>query len=285
MSLLDLQGTRYGPFRVRMSAEQVGAYVAATRDDPQRWTSHAPPSFAGALLFATAPSFLHDDAVKPYTKLLVHADQTFAWHKPLAVGVDVSVEGELSRVRERTGISFATFNSVVSDADGALIEGVSTFLMGDGRPPDPAADEGEPPVEARDVCDPAPATSQAAVGPVAAIRRSASRLDLVRYAAASGDFNPVHFDHETAVRAGFAGVLVHGLLMAAWLTQPAVAVTSRPDPLEIARFRFRNPLRPAAPATVGGEIMSIDGALADARLTLGHEGTEYVDARIRIRTG
>lgn len=39
-----------------------------------------------------------------------------------------------------------------------------------------------------------------------------TRLDLIKYAGASGDFNPIHTIDEAAARAGLPGVIAHGML-------------------------------------------------------------------------
>ena len=39
-----------------------------------------------------------------------------------------------------------------------------------------------------------------------------TRESLVRYAAASGDFNPIHYSDDVAERVGLPGVLAHGML-------------------------------------------------------------------------
>jgi len=39
-----------------------------------------------------------------------------------------------------------------------------------------------------------------------------SRESLVRYAGASGDFNPIHYRDDVAQRVGLPGVLAHGML-------------------------------------------------------------------------
>jgi acyl dehydratase len=39
-----------------------------------------------------------------------------------------------------------------------------------------------------------------------------TREDLVRYAGASGDFNPIHYRDDVAQRVGLPGVLAHGML-------------------------------------------------------------------------
>lgn len=38
-----------------------------------------------------------------------------------------------------------------------------------------------------------------------------SRLDLIKYAGASGDFNPIHTIDEEAKKAGLPGVIAHGM--------------------------------------------------------------------------
>ena len=47
----------------------------------------------------------------------------------------------------------------------------------------------------------------------------ADRLMLVKWAGASGDFNPHHYDDAFADTQGTDGVIVHGLLKHAWLIQ------------------------------------------------------------------
>ena len=42
--------------------------------------------------------------------------------------------------------------------------------------------------------------------------KGVSHVQIAQYAAATGDFNPLHFDEEHARRAGLPGVIGHGLL-------------------------------------------------------------------------
>jgi acyl dehydratase len=53
---------------------------------------------------------------------------------------------------------------------------------------------------------------QATIGPI-------TRTDIVRYAGAGGDFNPIHHDEEFARAAGMPSVFSHGLLSAGLLAQ------------------------------------------------------------------
>ena len=76
-----------------------------------------------------------------------------------------------------------------------------------------------------------------AVGDTAA-RPSLSRLrraDLVRYAGASGDFNPIHWNERFAVEVGLPDVIAHGMLTMAtaarlvtdWCGDPGAVVELR----------------------------------------------------------
>ena len=105
--------------------------------------------------------------------------------------------------------------------------------------------------------------------------RSASRRDLVKYAGASRDYNPLHWDHQTAVDAGLPGVVVHGLLQSAWMLT-AVTPESGDHPIGSARFRYRNPLRPGV--TVGITTSENEDGSVDVTITDGT--TEYVTARV-----
>ncbi len=51
------------------------------------------------------------------------------------------------------------------------------------------------------------------------VKAPVSRTQLVQYAGASGDYNPIHFDDEAARASGLAGVIAHGMLSMAFLGQ------------------------------------------------------------------
>jgi len=53
-----------------------------------------------------------------------------------------------------------------------------------------------------------------------------TRADLVRYAGASGDFNPIHWSDRVATSVGLPGVIAHGMLTLALVAQ---AVTEWAD--------------------------------------------------------
>lgn len=284
MSDLDaLVGRTYGPFPVRISSAKVDEYVESTGDDPGRWTDYAPPSYGGALLFVAAPAFFRDEAVAPYTRLLVHGEQQFIWHRPLPVGAEVQIEGTVERIRPRSGVYFATYvMSVTDDAGAGYLTSKSTFLMSDVESPGtPLPERGEPAPDERGPND-IPGQVLRTDGAAPPLEKSASRSDLVRYAAASTDFNPIHWDHRLAVEAGLGGVVVHGLLMAAWATQAAARLVSGAHPLIDGRFRFKAPMPAGAAATVS----SVAGPTEDGRravdVEVATDGTVHMTAALGV---
>lgn len=236
MSIEDLAGVTYGPFPYRTDPEKVGEFGAAVGAAPS--DTVAPRSLAAALLFAVAPHLLGDERAGDATQSVIHGDQGFTWYGPIPLDAALAVSGTVTRVRERSGVFFTVFEMEAASAGTPVVTGSSTFLMsGPGAAPGGGGAERE---------EPAPAFGsirelEGVVGaePSVVGRFSASRADLVRYAGASRDWNPIHWDHSAAVAAGLPGVVVHGLLQSAWVVEAAVRLGL--DPTR-ARFRYRRPL-------------------------------------------
>ena len=260
MDVSALADHTFGPHRFRIGVENVADFVAVTGDDPERWGQAAPPGFVAATLFVVAPDLLGQFA----DRSVIHGEQTFTWHRPLAVESDVEVSGNVSRVRERSGINFVSFDLKVDSPDGVVAEGSAMFLV-----------SGESTVMSgvEEALEPAP-LDDGSPGPN---QVGASRADLVRYAAATRDWNPIHWDHNAAVAAGVSGVVVHGLLQAAWAFAAASRLRPGDRPLRSARVRFRNPLPPARPAT-----LTVEAADGGATVIIGDSETEFISARIEL---
>ena len=259
--LTDLVGRSYGPFHLRTSVEKVEEFVLATGDDPGRWEFHAPPGFAAVALFKSAPAFFEDEDAADYAGTLVHVDQTFRWHRPLPQEIDVAVTGEVESVRHRGEMYFVTFTTRTHDDAGMVfLEAASTFLMTEGSlPKEKVTVETEPAWDVRADNEVPTVMAMPAIGEeLPVMLKSASRADLVRYAGATRDWNPIHWDHDAAVEAGLPGIIAHGLLMASWVAQAAARVAPGPQPLLDMRLRFRQPLRPGVQAEVSTEVKAPD---------------------------
>jgi acyl dehydratase len=285
MTPAEMEGLVIGPVTHRVGRERVGAFVDVTGDDTERWRDHAPPGYAAALLFAVAGDFLTDPRIAPYLATLIHIDQQFTFSGPIAVDADVVVTGTVSRVRERGGAYFVTFVASGEVAGEVVLESRSTFLMSDEAAAEVASDEAEPAVDDRDSNETAGVLPDVEVGQTLSMAKSASRKDLIRYSAATGDFNPLHWDHESARAAGLGGVVVHGLLMLSWLAQQASACGTGPAPVAKIKARFRSALRPAEASRVEATVKAIatDGREADIGLRLAAGEADVVTGSAVVR--
>ncbi len=255
-----LTGLELGPAVLEVTASRVADYLEVTADRSDRWRDAAPPGFAAAALFMVAPGLL--DELSGHA--VVHGEQGFTWHRPLMMGETLAVTGSVNRVRHRGGVNYVSFEFLAVGGDTPVVGGSSLFLVaGESLPIEAAFERPEPPHGHRG--DPEPG------------QRSASRADLVRYAAATRDWNPIHWDHEAAVAAGLPGVVVHGLLQASWALQEAYSGRPGDRPFASARVRFRSPLLPARPvmveATSGGDQVVV---------TLNDPEAEYLSARVEL---
>ena len=102
-----------------------------------------------------------------------------------------------------------------------------------------------------------------------------SRTDLVRYAGASGDFNPIHWNDRVAESVGLPGVIAHGMLTMAlggrlvtnWLSDPGAVLSYQ--------VRFTRPV--PVPDVVAGVDDPEQGALVElsaklASISAGDDG-------------
>lgn len=284
VSIDHLAGKSYGPFSVAITPQRVSAYVSATGDDPIRWTDVAPPSIASVALFAAAPEFLFGSDVGDYNRILLHSDQKFEWHRPVQIGSELAVTGSVDRIRERNGMAFVSFIAGVVDHHGEpVISSASTFIMSPEAPPASEAEQPEPDVHRRgdnDIVRPAPIPGSGM--DIAPIAKSASRADLVRYASASADFNPIHWDHATARAGGLPRVICHGLMMAAWMFQAAARYTDQDLPLSQASLRFKKPVLAGDSAMIEGTVSAMDAEQAQLDLTLASAGEVCITGQVRM---
>jgi 3-hydroxybutyryl-CoA dehydratase len=107
-----------------------------------------------------------------------------------------------------------------------------------------------------------------------------TRTDFVRYAGASGDFNPLHHDAEFARAAGLPDVMGHGMLSAGLL---ATALTRWFGSGSLQRYsvRFQTPVWPGDRLVAHGRVTGRtrdgeDRPVADVELTLARDSGEAV---------
>jgi acyl dehydratase len=100
---------------------------------------------------------------------------------------------------------------------------------------------------------------------LAPVAHTIERADLVRYAGASGDFNPIHWNEEWATSVGLPGVIAHGMFSMAVAARMLSAYAGDPAAIKRLRVRFSAMIRPGQTLTVAGEVVAVDGKQVSVR--------------------
>jgi acyl dehydratase len=99
-----------------------------------------------------------------------------------------------------------------------------------------------------------------------------TRDSLVRYAGASGDFNPIHYRDDVAASVGLPGVLAHGMLTMGLAVQPVADWIGDPGRIRDYQVRFTRPV--VVDPVAGAEILvvakvgKVDAEAGTARIDL-----------------
>jgi acyl dehydratase len=118
-----------------------------------------------------------------------------------------------------------------------------------------------------------------------------TRDSLVRYAGASGDFNPIHYRDDISKAVGLDGVLAHGMLTMGAAVQVAVDWIGDPGRVIDYGVRFTKPVfvdaRNGAVLTVSGKIGEIDAENSIVRIDITAVAADLAvlgkaQARVRI---
>ena len=91
--------------------------------------------------------------------------------------------------------------------------------------------------------------------------------DLVRYAGASGDFNPLHWDADVAARVSpTGGVIAHGMLSLGHVSRMVTDWAGGPERVRELDAVFRAPAPVGSTLALGGEVLAVDAETGLATL-------------------
>jgi len=90
-----------------------------------------------------------------------------------------------------------------------------------------------------------------------------TRDNLVRYAGASGDFNPIHYRDDVALSVGLPGVLAHGMLTMGLAVQPVSNWVGDPARIVDYQVRFTRPVLVDGQTGADVTVTAAVGALED----------------------
>ena len=136
---------------------------------------------------------------------LVHGEQAFRWHRLVVAGDELTTTLTVADISRRWGICFYAFATESVDAArrGRLHRHVDQHRQAAAVKP---GDEIE-------------------------LTVTPDRYVTVRYAGASGDFNPIHIDEEFARQVGLPGRILHGLWTMAQVARAHTEAFGGPESL------------------------------------------------------
>ncbi len=128
--------------------------------------------------------------------------------------------------------------------------------------------------------------SQLQIGDSAEMSKTISETDIYNFAGISGDFNPLHLDHEFAANSPFKKRIAHGMLTASFIS--TVIGTSLPGKNTIyleQNLKFKSPVFIGDTIKARVEIIELVSEKNIARLktqVFNQEGTVVVDGEAKV---
>lgn len=253
----------------RVSADMIRAFAQAIGDDNPLYNDEAyaktspygrliaPPTFCLILKAEDIPGMW----VAPAGR--IHASQSFSYNRPICADELVSVDQVLTNTFEKTGkkgqMVFTEVTKNIYDEADALICSMkmTTITMANLFPADmSAAVPGAAVAAAAPAEKPSPrlesgmALPQIQLPPV-------KRRDIIRYAGASGDFNPIHLEDVEAQKLGYPTVIAHGMLTAALQGRVAETWVGSHYRLTDYNLKMTGPVFPE-------DVLSFNGCVTEA---------------------
>jgi MaoC like domain len=263
---LDLAGVRAKPEEVAAYAKVCGF---ALRD-------HLPPTYPHVLAFPLHMAVMADGGFPFGAVGLVHVENRIEQHRRIGSGEELAIHVQPTKLQPHSkGRTFSLLTKVT--VDGELVWESASTMLRRGKGDDSSDTAKDTKSELNQLLHPAGVKVDAVPGGDLGVNAE-WKLDGDlgrRYAAVSGDRNPIHMHSLTAKPLGFPGAIAHGMWTKA---RCLAALDSRlPDAFAVD-VRFRKPiLLPGrvefASATEGEEIAF---AVRDAK-----RQTPHLDGRVR----
>lgn len=194
--------------RVSVGTKPVEGYLRAVGDELPiyRQTGFAPPLYGTAAALGLILKTLN---LPPGA---IHSLQEVDALDSIALGQELRAVSTLERPRQRAGLRFITAACTLETASAApVLTGKSTVMVADAASPAERETPQRPQVDSRPASD------------LPAVSRTITQERLTAYAAASGDDNPLHLDAGFAAGTRFGGIIAHGMLTLAFISEMMTA--------------------------------------------------------------
>jgi acyl dehydratase len=109
----------------------------------------------------------------------------------------------------------------------------------------------------------------------------------IRYAGASGDFNPIHVDEDFAKAVGLPGKILHGLYSMAQVARAMTDAGGGPASLRRLSVQFRGMGLPEQELTVTGTVREVADGVATVEVNCEQDGKRIIrnaEAELRLES-
>lgn len=238
-------GRQYPPITSDVTADAIRAYARAYNEDNPAFFDEsrpggivAPPMFGVVVTWNSVMGAVMDPEVGADLLRLVHGEQDMRFLAPIRPGDKITSRAKIISIEAKpTGETMAVELSAANQK-GELVQRIvfGVFIRGGGRRAAAAEARAGDPVRGE---------------PLFSAAQTIDPDQTVRYAAASGDHNPIHVDENVARMAGLPGIIVHGLCTMAFTSKVMIDKLCGGDPGRLTRLavRFSRPVRPGETIT------------------------------------
>lgn len=245
-----LIGRSYEASSYEMKEEAMVRYARATNETNARFLD---PASEGGLI--ASPVFpvvyqgrvlgrpISDPELNIEFKRALHGEQDMTFHRPLRPGDILSTTPSIEDIRDKGTGETLSIRLRTVDQSGALVEETlfTLFVRGNPKPSETAKPSREK-----------TQTAESKVAePLATIAQELDADQTFRYSEASGDMVKIHLDPQVARRAGFAGIIGHGLCTLAFTSRAVIDAVAggRSERLKRLAVRFALPVIPGETIT------------------------------------
>jgi acyl dehydratase len=236
-------GKSYSSMPAEVTLDSLQNYARACNDHNPRYFDSgvpggivAPPLYAVVVTWLPLISAMTDPELGANLLRLLHTAQDMEFFAPIRPGDRISAEARIAAVQVVGGGESLILELHASNQHREVISRIRFTVLIRGRR-DPASE-----AESR-AADTGNSTRGA---PLCLVTETIARDQTWRYAAASGDRNPIHVDENVAKMAALPGIIVHGLCAMAFAARAVIDQLCGSDPLRLNQLavRFVRPIFP-----------------------------------------
>jgi acyl dehydratase len=190
--------------------------------------------FAAVVTWLSVITVMTDSELHADLLRLLHSAQAMEFLAPIRPGDSITSTAKIASIETHPGSESMALELVARNDRGGLVNRTvfTSFIRG--------RRSSAPPVDSK-----AEATNDRGA-PLVTVAQTIDLDQTSRYAAASGDLNPIHVDANVAKMAGLPGIIVHGLCTMAFTAKVIVDQLCAGDPARLKRLavRFSRPVFP-----------------------------------------